>query len=74
MHTTWAAYSSFDENRRGALREGLLCDFVVLSRDILPMPTTALNTLKIEAVYFKGQRYKPKQQGLLGLLGKAIIG
>jgi len=74
MHTSWAAYSAFDEDRRGALREGLLCDFVVLSGDPLAVPPENLNTLEIESVYFQGKRYKSKKRGLASLIAKAIIG
>ena len=74
MHTSWAAYSAFDENRRGTLREGLLCDFVILSDNPLAMPPEKLNTLEIESVYFQGKRFESKKRGLLGLIGKAIIG
>jgi len=74
MHTAWAAYSSFDENRRGTLRVGLLCDFVVLSDNPLAMPAQQLKDLKINAVYFRGKAYQPGKQGLLGLLARAAKG
>jgi predicted amidohydrolase YtcJ len=74
MHTAWAAYSSFDEHRRGTLREGLLCDFAALSGDPLAMPVEKLDTLRVDAVYFRGKRYEPKKQGLAALLWKAAIG
>jgi len=74
MHTSWAAYSAFDEDRRGALREGLLCDFVVLSGNPLSIPPEKLNTMEIESVYFQGKEYQSKKRGLGGLVAKAIIG
>jgi len=74
MHTAWAAYSSFDEGRRGALSETLLCDFVVLSDNPLTMPVEALHTLKVEAVYFRGKEYKQKNRGLAKLLVRAVRG
>jgi predicted amidohydrolase YtcJ len=74
MHTAWPAYSSFDENRRGTLREGLLCDFVVLSDNPLAMPAPKLDTLRIEAVYFRGKRYESKKRSLAALLCKAAMG
>jgi len=74
MHTAWAAYSSFDENRRGILREGLICDFVALSGNPLTMPVKKLDTLRIDSVYFRGKRYEPRKQGLGALLWKAATG
>ena len=74
MHTAWAAYTSFDENRRGTLCDGLLCDFVVLSEDPLAIPADQLDTLRIERVYFRGKPYESKQRGLAGMLCKAIAG
>jgi predicted amidohydrolase YtcJ len=72
MHTAWAAYSSFDENRRGALREGLLCNFVALSDNPLTMRIEKLDTLGIDAVYFRGKRYEPKKRSLAALLWAAV--
>jgi len=66
MHTAWAAYSSFDEGRRGTLRAGLLCDFAVLSGDPLAMPAERLDTLQVEALYLRGKRYGSKRRGLAG--------
>ena len=74
MHTAWAAYSCFDEDRRGTLREGLLSDFVVLSDNPLAMPVERLDTLQIEGVYFRGKEYESKGRRLAGLVGKAIVG
>ena len=74
MHTAWAAWSSFDEDRRGTLREGLLCDFVVLSDNPLVLPAEKLDTLEIEAVYFRGKAYQSKPRGLAALLWKAVAG
>jgi len=74
MHTAWAAYSSFDEGRRGTLREGLLCDFAVLSGDPLAVPVDELNTLEVESVYFQGKQYVSKRRGLASLLGRAAVG
>ena len=74
IFTFWAAYSSFDENYRGTLREGLLCDFVALSDNPLTIPVEKPDTLAIDSVYFRGKRYEPKKRGLATLLWKAIAG
>ena len=74
MYTAWAAYSAFDEDRRGTLIEGLLCDFVVLSGDPLAVPVEKLNTLKVEQIYFQGKEYVSKKRGLASLVARAIKG
>lgn len=74
MHTLWAARTSFDEGNRGALQEGLLCDFVVLSRNPLEMPKEQLRTLKIEEVWFGGTRYTGGPCGAAGLALRALNG
>ena len=74
MHTAWAAYTSFDENRRGTLREGLLCDFAVLSDNPLAIPVEQLGSLRVEAVYFRGKPYVSKKRGPAGMVLKAILG
>ena len=72
MHTNWAAHTCFDENRRGTLREGLLCDFAVLSGNPLAMPAAQLGELSVDAVYYRGRPYQPKRRGIARLLGRAI--
>jgi len=74
MHTAWAAHTCFDENRRGTLREGLLCDFVVLSQNPLVMPAEQLNMLKIEQAYYRGKLYESKRRGVASLLVRAMAG
>lgn len=74
MHTLWAARTSFDEGNRGALQEGLLCDFVVLSRNPLEIPKEQLRTLKIEEVWFGGKRYTDGPCGAAGLALRALNG
>jgi len=72
MHTSWAAHTCFDEGRRGTLRKGLLCDFVVLSGNPLALPVNQLGTLTVEQAYYRGQRYQSKPRGIISLLAKAI--
>lgn len=46
-YTTVAAYSSFDEDLKGALKPGLLADFVLLDRDITRIPAESIRDTKV---------------------------
>jgi predicted amidohydrolase YtcJ len=74
IHTANAAYTSFDEGRRGTLTEGKRCDFVLLSENPLEIPAPRLGELKIEQVYFAGKEHKPQRPGALALVGRALVG
>ncbi len=68
MHTSAGAKLSFDENRRGTLAEGTLADFVVLDQNPLKIPAEKLNTIKVEALYLKGEKYTGQEhRGSAGL-------
>jgi predicted amidohydrolase YtcJ len=58
MHTASCARLSFDENTRGTLTNGKRADFVVLDKNPLSMPVEKLNTIKVEALYLKGEKYE----------------
>ncbi len=36
--TTWAAFSQFEENEKGMIKEGYLADIVILEKDIMTIP------------------------------------
>jgi predicted amidohydrolase YtcJ len=46
-YTRDGAYATFDENVRGTLRKGMLADLVVLSQDILTIPSSEILKTKI---------------------------
>ena len=46
-YTTVAAYASFDEGNRGALKPALLADLVLLDRDITRIPPENIRDTKI---------------------------
>lgn len=73
IHTSWAAYTSFDENEMGTLREGLRANFVVLDKNPLEMPTERLCELKVQDIYFDGKRYIKPISGTAALLFKALF-
>jgi predicted amidohydrolase YtcJ len=69
MHTSACAKLSFDENIRGTLTDGKRADFVVLDKNPLQTPADKLNTLKVEALYLRGEKYKGQQgRSIAGLL------
>ena len=46
-YTTAAAYASFDEGNRGALKPGLLADLVLLDRDLTRIPPENIRDTKV---------------------------
>ena len=53
--TSVPAYGSFDEQRKGSLKKGMLADLVVLSDDIFDLPAADLNRTTIAATIFDGK-------------------
>jgi predicted amidohydrolase YtcJ len=49
------AYGSFDEQRKGSLKKGMLADLVVLSDDIFDLPAADLRRTTIAATIFDGK-------------------
>jgi hypothetical protein len=68
MHTSSCAKLSFDDNTRGTLTNGKLADFVVLDKNPLQMPAEQLNTIKVEALYLKGEKYERQGERSIGSL------
>jgi len=54
-YTIGAAYSGFEEDIKGKIVPGFLADFVVLSDDILTIPSDALLSMKVEQTYVGGK-------------------
>ena len=53
-YTVESAFAGFEENTSGQIAPGMLADFIVISGDILNMPSKALLTLKVEQTYIGG--------------------
>jgi hypothetical protein len=69
MHTSVCAKLSFDEKSRGTLTNGKRADFVVLDQNPLLMPAEALNTIKVQTLYLKGEKYSGQEnRSIAGLL------
>jgi predicted amidohydrolase YtcJ len=73
MHTASCARLSFDEKTRGTLTDGKRADFVVLDKNPLEIPVEKLNTIKIEALYVKGEKYAgQKDRSIAALLMDSV--
>jgi len=54
-YTRWAAYASFDEQRKGTLEPGKLADIVVLTSDIAATPIPTKSSVVVAATIFDGK-------------------
>ena len=52
---SWAAYASFDEQRKGTLAPGMLADIVVLASDITAAPIGSPTGVVVAATIFDGK-------------------
>src|SRR5512136_1313299 len=53
-YTVESAYAGFEENIKGRIAPGMLADFIVLSNDIMSLPSEALLTLKVNQTFIGG--------------------
>ncbi|HEX6975120.1 MAG TPA: amidohydrolase family protein, partial [Vicinamibacterales bacterium] len=53
--TSSAAYASYDEQRKGTLKAGMLADLVVLSNDIFSAPASRLRGAQVAVTIFDGR-------------------
>lgn len=54
-YTTDAAYASFEENRKGMLRRGMLADFTLIDRDLLSVPPETIRDAKVALTVVGGE-------------------
>ena len=54
-YTTWAAYSEFNEHRKGSLAPGKLADLAVLDRDPLTCPEDDIKDIKVAFTVLGGE-------------------
>jgi len=62
-YTVESAYSGFEERMKGQIAPGMLADFIVISDDILTIPSKALLSLKVERTYVGGQLVYSRNAG-----------
>jgi hypothetical protein len=72
LFTGNAAWTSFDEGKRGSLETGKIADMVILNRNPLEMKPENLRELQVETLLLSGRKYEPGQ-GLASMLFHGII-
>jgi predicted amidohydrolase YtcJ len=55
-YTFEAAYSGFEENIKGKIKTGMLADFIILSDNILTVPSKKLLSIKVIKTYVGGNQ------------------
>jgi predicted amidohydrolase YtcJ len=58
-YTVNGAYASYDEQRKGFIKPGMLADIVVLSEDIFSIPGSRLSSVKVAYTIFDGRVVYP---------------
>ena len=66
-YTVNGAYASYDEQRKGFIKPGMLADIVVLSDDIFSLPPAQLARVKVAYTIFDGRVVYPVPQKRLTL-------
>ena len=66
-YTVNGAYASYDEQRKGFIKPGMLADIVVLSEDIFSIPPSRLSSVKVAYTIFDGRVVYPVRQKRLTL-------
>ena len=56
--TIWAAYSNFEEDEKGSIEPGKFADFVILSDDIMTIPSEEIPNVTAEHVFLGGVQKK----------------
>lgn len=61
-YTVNGAYASYDEQRKGFIKRGMLADMVVLSADIFSLEPSQLSTVSVAYTIFDGRVVHPTRQ------------
>lgn len=54
--TIWAAYSCFQEEKKGSIEKGKLADFVLLDKDIMQADLSELRSIKVMKTWIGGKQ------------------
>ena len=54
--TRWAAYTNFEEDKKGSLDPGKMADFVVLEKDIMEIPIDSVLHVNVKRTYLGGEQ------------------
>jgi len=56
IYTQGSAYAAFEEHRKGALKPGMLADFIALSRDPFAAPLEELHEIRVLKTFTGGRQ------------------
>jgi len=56
LYTSFPAYTCYEENYKGMLKEGYLADFIVMPEDIMTVPEMDIQTLEIDEAWIGGEK------------------
>jgi len=62
-YTVESAYSGFEEHIKGQIAPGMLADFIVISDNILTIPSKSLLSINVERTYVSGQLVYSMNEG-----------
>jgi predicted amidohydrolase YtcJ len=66
FHTIWAAYSTFEENKKGSLEPGKFADLVVISADYLTVPEDQIKDITPLVTMVGGKVVFQKDASIMG--------
>lgn len=55
-YTSWGAYASFEENKKGKIVPGMLADFVVLEKNPFTVDAACIKDIRVLATYLGGEK------------------
>lgn len=62
-YTYEGAYASFDEDKKGRIKEGYLADFVVLNQDIFTVEASEIKDTSVHSTYVDGKEVYREERG-----------
>lgn len=63
-YTVEGAYASFDEDKKGRLKEGFLADFVILNEDIFTIEKSSIKNVTVAATYVNGKAVYTREESI----------